>query len=579
MIRRFYGGVKSLILLHLRKIIFLCIGVVLIVLTAIQLLYPSNTLLPLTSVEGVNLSGLSKSAAIQALDSEYSQVSINIFFGSDSSGVYSNPKPSDIGITVSNEQRINQMNYPWYLRLAPGSLFWGHFVIKPSSGTVYSRDSAKLNEYIRNEWGDSCSVQPKDASVKLEDNQVVVQEGNDGGTCAIKDAFMSLDNVNLSIVSDVSVIVPAVLIPATVSNSDANKLAKEINDKTKDGIEIAINDDKVVIPRDQVVSWIDLSSSGGKLDFSLNAGRASEFLTNQLAQKVSRAPGTTTISTHDFVETSRQTGVSGQTLDINLTLENIKDYILGEADSAQIGVVTTDPQIQYERSYSQTNVGLSSLISNFATTHAGTYGVVLTELSGQYRRATYNSTQSFTTASTYKLFVAYSTLKRVESGVWQWTDQIQGGRNLTKCFDDMIVLSDNNCAYTLLNKIGFTNITNEAKAIGCIHTSFLGSDGIKSTPEDIALLLAELQTGQILGQQSSRDILINAMKRNVYRLGIPKGTTGTVANKVGFLDALIHDAAIVYSSTGPYVLVIMTNGSSWTNIAELTRQIEALRVQ
>jgi len=67
------------------------------------------------------------------------------------------------------------------------------------------------------------------------------------------------------------------------------------------------------------------------------------------------------------------------------------------------------------------------------------------------------------------------------------------------------------------------------------------------------------------------------MKRNVYRQGIPAGTSATVADKVGFLNALVHDAAIVYSSKGTYVLTIMTDGSSWANVAELTRKIEALR--
>ena len=69
------------------------------------------------------------------------------------------------------------------------------------------------------------------------------------------------------------------------------------------------------------------------------------------------------------------------------------------------------------------------------------------------------------------------------------------------------------------------------------------------------------------------------MKRNIYRQGIPRGINAPVANKVGFLDGVLHDAAIVYASTGPYVLVITTDGSSWAHIAELTRQIEALRIQ
>ena len=50
-----------------------------------------------------------------------------------------------------------------------------------------------------------------------------------------------------------------------------------------------------------------------------------------------------------------------------------------------------------------------------------------------------------------------------------------------------------------------------------------------------------------------------------------------MADKVGFLDGLLHDAAIVYSPSGTYVLVIMTDGSSWAEIAALTRKIEELR--
>ena len=68
-------------------------------------------------------------------------------------------------------------------------------------------------------------------------------------------------------------------------------------------------------------------------------------------------------------------------------------------------------------------------------------------------------------------------------------------------------------------------------------------------------------------------------KANVYRKGIPAGTNGTVANKVGFLNGLLHDAAIVYGSNSKYVLAIMTDGSSWNNIAELTKRIEQFRSQ
>jgi len=86
-----------------------------------------------------------------------------------------------------------------------------------------------------------------------------------------------------------------------------------------------------------------------------------------------------------------------------------------------------------------------------------------------------------------------------------------------------------------------------------------------------------LQSGQLLSKQASRDRLLSAMKRNIYRQGIPAGTSAQVADKVGFLDGLFHDAGIIYSRKGTYVLTIMSDGSNWATIAQLTREIESLR--
>lgn len=60
------------------------------------------------------------------------------------------------------------------------------------------------------------------------------------------------------------------------------------------------------------------------------------------------------------------------------------------------------------------------------------------------------------------------------------------------------------------------------------------------------------------------------MKRQIYRSGIPAGSHGAaVADKVGFLDGYLHDAGIVYSPKATYALVIMSSGSSWSNISDL----------
>lgn len=553
-------------------------GGLLVLIILVQILYPAGNLLPFASIDGVGLSGWSKADAITKLDDRYAQTPLAIFFGT-SSVAYTKPKPADIGVVVSNVQRVNQTNYPWYLRLVPGSLLWGHWLVQTSDSPSYTRNSAVLGAYITKVLGQSCRVLAINASLKVVEGKLQLQKASNGGTCTVADVTSKLAEAKFNLITTVRVTIPVKVVPPEVDNTAAQALADKINTGIDQGINVTAGSGLVLIPKTQLISWLDFNLTGGKLDYSFNLARASAYLDQTLSVKVAVMAGVTKVSTLDFVETARQIGVSGQTLDKATTLIRLKDYITGQTKVVSAATVALAPKISYVRSYSPTNVGLSALMQNYAQSHPGIYGISLIELSGKSRRATYNSNHSFTSASVYKLFVAYSTLKRVEAGTWQWTDQIQGGRDLATCFDDMIVKSDNACGEALLAKIGYVAITNEAHAIGCVGTSFLGSDGIKTTPDDLALLLAMLQTGQILSQQFSRDRLINAMERNIYRQGIPAGVSSKVADKVGFMDGLLHDAAIVYGPSGPYVLVIMTDGSSWANIADLTHQIEALRVQ
>ena len=73
---------------------------------------------------------------------------------------------------------------------------------------------------------------------------------------------------------------------------------------------------------------------------------------------------------------------------------------------------------------------------------------------------------------------------------------------------------------------------------------------------------------------SDTDRLLGLMKRQKYRDGIPAGTGLPVADKVGFVDDVIHDAGIVYSPKGTYVLVIMTT-SNWSGIANAAKTINS----
>ncbi len=565
-------------MVHWRKLLLYIGSGLLVVLTLVQIFYPSSRLLPFTKIDGLNVGGWNKKDAAWQLDKDYSVTTVSIYFG-DIKKPYKSPSLASIGIKASNSQRVSAVDYPWYLRIAPLSIFWGHFATTASDKPVYNRDGVVLKKYIDVDLGGSCDVKPQDATLKATDGSLDLVKSALGGSCDVAVLASMLSTAKPTLIKDNKVNIPIKIINPDVTDDSALKLADQIKDRIGTGIAMSTGSTTQVIPVKDVLGWLDFSVVEGKLTYVLNGDRSKSFLDSTIAPKVKVASGVTTVSTYDFVETSRITGPSGQALDNAATLVVLQQYIDSKIDNPVAAVAPIAPTVSYKRSYSPSSVGLSALMQNYASSHAGTYGVALTELSGANRNASYNASKSFTTASTYKLFVAYSTLLRVESGQWQWSDQIQGGRNLEKCFDDMIVKSDNACGEALLTKIDYAPITNEAHAIGLNNTSFMGKDGIKTTPGDLSLFLSMLQTGQILSQQSSRDRLIGAMQRNIYRQGIPSGATGTVADKVGFIDGLLHDAAIVYSPNGTYVLTIMTDGASWANIAELTRQIEGLRIQ
>ncbi|MFZ1301805.1 MAG: serine hydrolase [Candidatus Microsaccharimonas sp.] len=580
MLKDRYTATRSWIARHPRRFLVLSLGSVVAIFLLVQLLYPASSLTPFSSIDHVNVGGWSKEHVIQTLDQQFEVAQVAVVFN-DSSSVFLKATPAELGITTSNKERIEGLSYPLILRLIPTSLLWAHIFTDTFVAKLeYERNQETLSSYITTTFGDTCHLEMKNASLEVQNGAVNVIEARSGGDCSFDELKAELTTVEPTTMGAAVAISGNEVVPVLTTKM-AQKFADHVIDATDGGVKV--NDGKIKYPIDQatLLSWIDFSVADGKFDYLFNVDRAKAYLDEKIGTVVAKPAGTTVVTMKDFAESERKEGQSGVAFNESAMLTSIKKSLEKGEDVVAIEVDVLSPTIEYNRTYSSTDTGLSALIKNYADTHAGTYGVSLRELSGARRNASYRADTQYTTASTYKLFVAYSTLLRIESGAWHWTDQINAGRDASECFDDMIMNSDNECAVAFLRKIGYKGVTDDAQAIGCKNTSFLGSNGIKSTASDETLFLGLLQSGQILGQQSSRDKLIYAMKHNVYRQGIPKGLpSATVADKVGFLDGWLHDASIVYTSGGDtYALVIMTENASWANIAELAAQIETLRAK
>ncbi|MDB5165289.1 MAG: hypothetical protein JWM00_179 [Candidatus Saccharibacteria bacterium] len=552
-------------------------GVVVGVLMTMQLFYPTDQMLPFATVDNLAVSGWQKQDTAWQLDQAYKQQPIQLYFGSNTDTKYV-LKPADIGLMSRNGNRVEAISYPWYMRLIPTSVFW-YGRLQSDGAPTYSRQASVLDTYMKKQLGESCSIAPVDASLKAKESNLVVVSGSNGGTCKPSDVSAELKKLTPMITKKTQVRIAMKETPPTIGDKEANALADLINRQLKAGVVIMAGTLAVKPDSKLVAGWLDAKVVGSKLTVEMNATRAGEYLGKEVAPKVAVAAGVTKVATVDFQEVSRQTGANGQALDVVGTGTALINYLTAKDKTVTAVVGSVAPRVEYTRSYSPTDTGLSALMTNYAKDHPGTFGMQLIELSGKRRRAAYNESKQFVTASTYKLFVAYGTLKKIEAGEWQWSNPSAGGRDTAACFDDMIVKSDNACAEALLERYGYNNLTRDIRALGLSSDSGFIGDTPKSTAADLALFMAMLESGQMPIQPANRDRFLGALKRNIYRQGIPAGASGAVADKVGFLNGLFHDAAIVYSPSGTYVLVIMTDGSSWANIAELTKQIEALRSQ
>ena len=559
-----------------RVLLLRIFGVVAVVLVIAQLLYPTDRLPLFARIDGQNVSGWKKKDATWQLDALTAKQPIKIQLG-NADQTYSTAKPAEIGLKITNDARVNSADYPWYMRLIPTSLFW-YGPLQADDKPKYQFDETAAKRFLNQTLGKSCDIPAKNASLEFKNETLELVPAKDGGKCQESAATAALTKAKPTLEKPATVRIPVDVETPEVDDGTAKRLKEQLVRESDKGIEITVADTTKRLAQSDVLSWLTFKAKGKKLTYQVDSKKADAYFAKNITLLVSKKSGITKISTTDFTVTSKSVGATGRTLALTSTLADIAKVLEGSQPTATAFTTDLPPRVEYTRSYTKTSTGIAALLKFYDEDTPGTFGVSFVELGGRGLSASHNSSTRFTTASTYKLFVAYGTLRKVDAGKWKWTDaNIASGRNLSTCFDDMIVKSDNACAEALLKKYGLTQLTKDIAAIGLYNSGFTLGDTPLTTASDLTLFLTKLQNNQLPIKSASRDRLLSAMKRNVYRAGIPSGASGQTADKVGFLNGLLHDAAIVYSPKGTYALTILTDGSTWANIAELTRKIEALR--
>ncbi len=180
--------------------------------------------------------------------------------------------------------------------------------------------------------------------------------------------------------------------------------------------------------------------------------------------------------------------------------------------------------------------------------------------------------RQFTSASTYKLFVMYDMLARMEDGKLSPSSRLESW-SADECVDAMIIYSQNECPQEWMYQMGYPHMQQVADSVGAKNTVFEFGN-LRTAPADLAEFLGRLYRGELLNEKST-ERAIELMVNQEFRDGIPAGVGEdiVVADKVGWLDDVYHDAGIIYSPKGDFIMAIMTENLPVSALAEAAAAI------
>ena len=109
----------------------------------------------------------------------------------------------------------------------------------------------------------------------------------------------------------------------------------------------------------------------------------------------------------------------------------------------------------------------------------------------------------------------------------------------------------------MVEKIGNPAIRDFLKA-NDLTESFLENPS-RTTPADLALFFEKLYNGQLSSPEGTRQIL-DVLKKQTLNDKLPKYLPEKIdiAHKPAEIDYLTHDAGLVFSARGDYVIVVMS---------------------
>lgn len=546
---------------------FIVAGGALLLLIVVQLAYPQNRTRPLTKVANSSYGYMTKDQMIGRIEDNDKQA-INFKLNKKEYRTTA----QEIGLKVDAQQIANAATqYPVSERLVPFSLLRSDNNIQ----LTRSVNDKQLDGFISKLVQENSSVAVSAKAVMAANGTFVLEPAKSGfnyDAGKLKAAITQTLSTPTkhTIVLNGSELKPRITDDKVAAAIDAHKQLKQ---KT---LNVVFGNTTVNVSPDQVSAWglITHDEPKGLVEVTYNQAAIEAWLTAR-SGLVAQPFLPTTIYIVDGVEQKREAGRNGQSLGVQETVAAVVDAIKNNKASAQASVQVVPPSQRTVRSYSSTNSGVLAMIKDWQAEHkTARTAVFFQEIGGQGRSASASPDSSYFAASLYKLYIALYLLDGIDKQTINPADQVIDGKDVSACIQAMIVVSHNGCPETIAARYGWNTIDGFITSKG--FPSSVSNGNIRVTAASMGDYLRRLYAGQLLSP-SSTQTLLGYMSQQIYRSAIPAGVSGSlVQNKVGFYGGSWHDAGIVYSPKGTYILVVLTEGAGASAIADLSRRINTI---
>ncbi len=472
----------------------------------------------------------------------------------------------EIGLRIDIDEAVKIASYDTRDKLIPFSALWRFSNSVQEIPYVYTRSVA--DDFIA-EIAEISTTVPQPASIVNDDGSLKVSPAEPGFEVDPEEAVAALGQIEYQ--DRVEIEIPRQEIEHEFGTQQALELIEDIDSKTEGGISIQVEGESPIsISENEITGWYEFTEKDGQYSLQLNEEAAMQRL-DQVANQLSLPASNTVVELRDGKEVGRTEGRTGATIDRSRALSGIKQILEQPEGSRQVSLNLVDvkPRVVYNNTFTQSSAGLKLFLQENLQSK-GIFGVSVIDLDSGLQ-ASYNGSQVFLAASTYKVYVAYYAASQIEKGNLSWNTKLPSGQTIAQCYEKMIVISDNPCAIAIRDKLGAQNINNALRNIG-LPTAGFASSAITSANE-LSLFLRKLHNGELMNQQHTNQ-LIDMMRRQIHRLAIPTGVAPTpVADKGGFVLNYNHDTGIVYGQNRTYAITILSQNKSKSQLAAVARDV------